>query len=244
MPTTHYTDDRGEFETDDRWTATDNFTFSNLHPPSRPNHASLSHAVEHASANGLPDIACPAVQGKFFALQCRMLNVTNSLEVGTLGGYSALWLLTENPQLRVTTIEFDPHHAKIAQQNFEFAGVADRVEIIVGAGMDILPKIHEDIKTGKRERFGFAFIDADKANNWNYFDFAVKMSKPRACVVVDNVAARGHLADEDAGEHSTRVASAREVIERVGKDGRVDATVLQTVSDKDYDGFLIASVKK
>ncbi|KAL8833016.1 MAG: hypothetical protein Q9170_004562 [Blastenia crenularia] len=172
-----------------------------------------------------------------------MLNVTHSLEVGTLGGYSAIWLLTENPQLHATTIEFDPHHAKVAQQNFEAAGVADRVELLVGAGMDILPNLLKRVEGGKRERFGFTFIDADKGNNWNYFDYAAKMSKPRACIVVDNVVAKGKLADEKAAEDRMMIKGAREVVERVGKDERVDATVLQTVSDKDYDGFLIAMVK-
>lgn len=243
MPTIQRADGREEFETDARWTDIDKYTLTNLHPSSRPNHNHFSHAIENSQANGLPDIGVPAVQGKFFAMQCRMLNVTHSLEVGTLGGYSAIWLLTENPQLRVTTIEFNPHHAKIAQQNFEAAGVADRVELLVGAGMDILPTLLKEVEDGKREQFGFTFIDADKGNNWNYFDYATKMSKPRACIVVDNVVAKGKLADENAAEENMMVKGGREVVERVGRDDRVDATVLQTVSDKDYDGFLIAVVK-
>ncbi|KAL8714470.1 MAG: hypothetical protein Q9220_001803 [cf. Caloplaca sp. 1 TL-2023] len=237
------TEDRGDYETDTRWTAIDEYTLANLHPASRPNSTALSHALENSQANGLPDIGCPAVQGKFFALQCRMLNVTHSLELGTLGGYSAIWLLTTNPQMHITTIEYDSHHAKIAQENFEAAGVMDRVELLVGAGLDILPRIRQEVEAGERPRFGFTFIDADKPNNWNYFDFAVGMSKPGACIVVDNVAAKGQLTDAGPAKSSVRVQGAREVVEQVGKDERVDATVLQTVSDKDYDGFLIAMVK-
>ena len=121
--------------------------------------------------------------------------------------------------------------------------MADRVELIVGAGVDVLPKLREEVDAGKRERFGFTFIDADKLNNYNYFDWAVKMSRPGACIVVDNVVAKGNLANEEAAKESTMVRGARDVVEQVGMDERVDATVLQTVADKDYDGFLIAAVK-
>ncbi|KAL9614084.1 MAG: hypothetical protein Q9167_001438 [Letrouitia subvulpina] len=233
----------GTFEHDTRWTDIDNFTLSHLHPSSRPNKRSLTQALEYSEAENLPDIGCPVVQGKFFAMQCRMLGVTHSLEVGTLGGYSAIWLLTENPQLHVTTVEFKEHHAKTALHNFEAAGVADRVEIIVGAGAEVLPRLLREVEQGKRERFGFTFIDADKLNNWNYFDLAVKMSVPRACIVVDNVVAHGTLIDEKEALKDVMVKGARDVIERVGRDERVEGTVLQTVSDTGYDGFLIAAVK-
>ncbi|KAL9047009.1 MAG: hypothetical protein Q9214_000306 [Letrouitia sp. 1 TL-2023] len=230
----------GEWEHDTRWTDIDNYTLSHLHPSSRPNHKSLSRTLEYSGAKNLPDIGCPIVQGKFFAMQCRMLGVTHSLEVGTLGGYSAIWLLTENPQLRVTTVEFNEYHAKTAADNFEAAGVADRVEIIVGAGAEVLPKLLQEVEQGKRERFGFTFIDADKLNNWTYLDLAVKMSVPRACIVVDNVVAHGRLVD---AQGDVMAEGAREVVERVGRDDRVEGTVLQTVGDHGYDGFLIAVVK-
>ncbi|KAL8953124.1 MAG: hypothetical protein Q9222_001007 [Ikaeria aurantiellina] len=245
VPTTthHATASHGSFETDTRWTAIDAYTLSNLHPLPHPNTSALFQTLKHSQANALPDIGCPAVQGKFFALQCRMLNVTHSLELGTLGGYSALWLLTMSPQLRVTTIEYDAHHANIARENFEAAGVVERVEVIVGSGMDVLPRILEEVEAGRRPRFGFAFTDADKENNWNYFDFAVRMSKAGACIVVDNVAAKGQLVDAEFAKESGRVRGARKVVEKVGTDERNEATVLQTVSEKDYDGFLIAAVK-
>jgi len=107
--------------------------------------------------------------------------------------------------------------------------------------LDVLPKIFEDVQAGKKEKIGFAFIDADKGNDWNYFDWAVKRSVPRACIVVDNVVSRGNLADAEST--SNMVLGGRKVVENVGKDERVDATVLQSVGEKDYDGFLLAIVK-
>lgn len=107
--------------------------------------------------------------------------------------------------------------------------------------MDVLPRLHAEIERGERERFGFAFIDADKLNNWNYFDWAVRMSVGGGCVVVDNIVSKGRLAmgEEEAGRNEM-VRGARECVERVGRDGRVEATVLQTVGEKDYDGYVFS----
>ena len=243
MPITHTTDDRGTYETDSRWTAIDEYTLSHLHPSTRPNHAGITHAAENSAAKGLDDIASPGVVGKFLALQCRMLNAKHVLEFGTLGGYSAIWMATENPGLKVTTFEFDPSTAKVAEENFAKAGVSDRVECIVGPALHALPQIYHDVQSGQRERFDFTFIDADKLNNWTYFDWAVKMSRQGACLVIDNVVAKGKLADAKAAETDSMVRGGREAVEQVGKDERVEATVLQIVGAKDYDGFLMAVVK-
>ena len=236
------TKDRGDFEIDPRWTSIDAYTMSNLHPLSRPNHSILNRTFQACDANGLPDIGCPSPHGKFLALQCRMLGVRHALEVGTLGGYSAIWLATENPNLRITTIENDPAHASVACDNVHAAGVADRVDVILGAGADVLPRLHEEIRSGARERFGFAFIDADKLNNWTYFDWAVRMCGPGACVCVDNIVSKGKLAMEGVAETNHMVRGARECVEKVGRDDRVEAVVLQTVGEKDYDGcvFLLS----
>lgn len=166
-----------------------------------------------------------------------MLSVKHVLELGTLGGYSAIWMASENPDLHITSIEFNPHHASVARQNIQAAGLSKQIEIILGAGLDVLPKIFSDIESGKREKFGFTFIDADKLNNWNYFDWAVKMSVPRACIVVDNIASKGRLADAQVAEEDQMVKGGREVVEKVGRDLRVDGVVLQTVSEKNYDGY-------
>ena len=232
------------WDTDDRWTAIDAYTTSHLHPPSRPNHAALSQTLEASTKQGLPEIMnAPPTQGKFFALQCRMLGVRHALELGTLGGYSAVWLATENPTMTVTSIEFNPHHADVARANIRAAGVADRVNVICGAGMDVLPRLYAEIEAGEREKFGFTFIDADKLNNYNYFDWAVKMSLPRACICVDNIVALGKLAmEEEAVDNDmvrNMVRGGRECVERVGTDERVEATVLQTVGEKMYDGYVV-----
>lgn len=232
------TSTRGVYETDSRWTSIDTYTMSHLHPPTRPNHTALTRTLQVCSSRGLPEINCPPPHGKFFALQCRMLGVKHALEVGTLGGYSAIWLATENPTMTVTSIEYDPTHAQVARDNITAAGVADRVDVILGAGADVLPRLWEEIEGGERERFGFTFIDADKLNNYHYFDWAVRMSVPGACVCVDNIVSKGRLAMEEEAAENHMVRGARECVEKVGRDERVDGTVLQTVGEKDYDGFV------
>ncbi|KAF6237153.1 hypothetical protein HO173_004621 [Letharia columbiana] len=188
------TEGRGDYETDSRWTSIDAYTVSHLHPPSRPNHSALTRALRACDAHGLPDIGCPSPHGKFFALQCRMLGVRRTLEVGALGGYSAIWLATEDPAMAVTSVERDPCRA----------------------GRGLLPRLHAEVESGARERFGFAFIDADKVNNYRYFDWAVRMSVPGACVCVDNVVSRGKLAMAEEAARNDMVRGARECVERVG----------------------------
>jgi predicted O-methyltransferase YrrM len=108
--------------------------------------------------------------------------------------------------------------------------------------MEVLPRLLEDVKAGRRERFDMVFIDADKSNNWSYFDLAVQMSRPWACVIVDNVVRRGFLADAERVKTDVMVEGSRRVVENAGKDPRVDAVVIQLVGEKNYDGFLIATI--
>ncbi|KAH6630541.1 S-adenosyl-L-methionine-dependent methyltransferase [Chaetomium sp. MPI-SDFR-AT-0129] len=222
------------------WGDVDDYTFPHSHPPSRPNTKALQDAVAGSRAAGLPDISVSPVQGKFLALHCRASGVTHALEVGTLGGYSAIWLASENPQLRLVTVEYEAKHVEVARRNIEAAGLADRVEVIHGAGVDVLARLKEEVEAGKRERFGFVFIDADKPNNWNYFRLAKDMVKPNAVICVDNVVRQGKLADSDTTDEM--VLGAREVVEKAGKEPGVDSVVIQTVSDKSYDGWLWAVV--
>ena len=224
------------------WAAVDNYTLSNLHPASRPNHAILKDALQNSEDQGLPSIQSSPVQSKFMALLCRTANVKNILEVGTLGAYTSIWLATENPECTVTTVEVSPERAKVAEENIANAGVGDRVTVLVGSAIDVLPRLLEEIESGKRKRFGMTFIDADKPNNWTYFDFAVRMSCSRASIIVDNVVLRGGLVAEDRQDRD-HVKGARKVIELAGKDERVDGVVMQLVSNRSYDGFLFAVVK-
>lgn len=230
------------YEQDPRWTAVDTYSLSHLHPASAttPAPGALAHAQAHAEKSGLPDIAVSPSQGKFLQLQARLVRAQNVLEVGTLGAYSTIWLAHASPAVRVTTVEVNPHHADVAQANLEHAGVADRVEIRRGAGVEVLPQLADEVRQGKRGRYQLVFIDADKENNWNYVDIALGMCDPGACIIVDNVVRKGQLANVDGDE---RVQGARRVVEMIGKDERLDGVVVQTVGEKNYDGFLIAVVR-
>lgn len=224
---------------DPRWVAVDTYAFSHSHPNSRPNTQIAQDTLATSKAAGLPSYAVSPTQAKFLALHCRAAGVTHALEVGTLGGYSAIWIASQNPQLSVTTIEYDRHHFEVAQKNIHHAGLADRIEIIHGAALDILPRLREEVQAGTRTPFGFTFIDADKGNNWKYFQMARDMSRPNAVIVVDNVVRNGQLAESTS---DPSVKGSREVVENAGKEPGVDSVVLQTVGEKGHDGWLWAVV--
>ncbi|KAF2796821.1 O-methyltransferas-like protein family 3 [Melanomma pulvis-pyrius CBS 109.77] len=231
------------YERDPRWTAVDEYSFTHLHPTSQtsPSNEALSHALSNSEKQGLPDIAVSPSQGKYLKLQAQLVKAQNILEVGTLGGYSTIWLATSSPSVHVVSVEVDAHHAEVARANIQHAGLGDRVEVQLGPGIEVLPKLAEEVKSGKRGKFQFVFIDADKENNWNYVDLAIGMAEQGACIIVDNVVRKGQLAQDAGGD--TRIEGARRVVESIGKDERLDGVVVQTVGEKNYDGFLIAVVK-
>ncbi|KAH6634370.1 S-adenosyl-L-methionine-dependent methyltransferase [Chaetomium sp. MPI-SDFR-AT-0129] len=229
------------------WAAVETYAQHHTHPPARPNTAALTSTARHSRAAGLPDYAVSPSQGKFLALHCRTAGVTHALEVGTLGGYAAVWLASENPGLKLVTIERDPHHAAVARENLAAAGLLKgvsspegRVEVVEGAALEVLSRLREEVQAGKRERFGFVFIDADKVNNWRYFQLARDMLRPNSVICVDNVVREGDLADLQNDD--PYVEGCREVVEKAGREPGVDAVVVQTVSDKSYDGWLWAVV--
>lgn len=224
------------------WTEVDAYTVGHLHPSSRPNSKALIDALRNSRDQGLPDIASYPVIAKFYALQCRALGVIHALEIGTLGGYTSIFLASENPGMQVTTIEVDPHHRDVAQQNLETAGVADQVTVRLGPGLEVLPQLSKDIFSGKLPKLGFAYIDADKRNNWAYMDQVIGMCASRAIIFVDNIVRGGDLVDPKCQDNQG-VQGARRVVEMVGKDERVDGMVLQTVGEKAYDGMLMVVVK-
>jgi predicted O-methyltransferase YrrM len=242
----HYT-----HEHDPRWSKVDEYTTQHTHSgSSNPSSALLQKIHDRTLAEGLPDIAVDPTFGKFLALQVKLAKASHVLEVGTLGGYSAVWMASMNPGTKITTVEVSQHHADVARENLREAGVEGQVEVVVGSGKDVLPQLLKEVEDGKKERIGMAFIDADKASNWFYFDHAVKMGKAGTVIVVDNVVRKGQVAELDAdklgGEDSRQwvnAVGARTVIENAGKDERVDAVVMQTVSGKNYDGFLFAVLK-
>jgi predicted O-methyltransferase YrrM len=195
--------------------------------------AGLDAALEASDTAGLPGIAVSATQGKLLNLLARMRGARRILEVGTLGGYSTIWLARALPaDGQLITLEDDPKHAEVARANIARAGLADRVEVRLGAALDTLPSLEGP--------FDLSFIDADKVNNPAYFRAALAMSRPGSVIVVDNVVRGGGVADPDSTDPSVR--GTRELAELLASEPRVDATAVQTVGSKGYDGFAIALV--
>ena len=230
-------------EHDLRWSAVDEYMNSHLLAPSRNKyHEALDLARSNSRAKGLRDVAVFAGQGKMLAMQIKLSGAKNVLEVGTLGGYSAIWMASAADDVKVTTVEVSANAKAIAEENIAHAALSDRITVLLGPGIEVLPGLLKEVQKGQRHSFDFAFIDADKENNLAYFNYTMQMIKSKSLIYVDNVVRKGRVADErllnDPGIQGTR-----KLIEAVGKDERVDAVAIQTVAEKDYDGFLVALVK-
>lgn len=195
--------------------------------------AALDAARKANRAAGLPDIAVAPNQGKLLHLMARMIGAKRILEVGTLGGYSAIWLARALPAGgELVTLEYNPKHADVARANIEAAGLADRVTVITGAAIDTLPTL--------KGPFDFSFIDADKQSNPDYFQWALKLSRKGSVIVVDNVVRYGQVIDAKSDDPNIR--GIRRLNEIMAAEKRVDATALQTVGVKGYDGLAVALV--
>lgn len=213
-----------------RWAAVDAYIEEHLLPQDEV----LDAALARSAAAGLPSIQVAPVQGKWLHLLARAIGAKRILEVGTLGGYSTIWLARAlAPGGELVTLEIDPKHAAVAKENLSRAGLADRTRVIVGPAIEALPKLHGP--------FDLVFIDADKPSNAAYFDHAVRLARPGSVIVVDNVVREGEVLDATSADE--RVQGTRRLFERVAKDARVDATAVQTVGSKKWDGFLLAIVK-
>ncbi|PNS14812.1 hypothetical protein CAC42_2041 [Sphaceloma murrayae] len=226
-------------EKDPRWSAVDEFAFGHLFPASTSLNKKLADALKHQAESGLPDIAVSPLQGSFLALQTKFLASKNVLEVGTLGGYSAIWFASSEAVEKLVTVDFNPKHTQVAKENISNAGYSDKVEFITDTGMNALTKLRDQVKAGTRPQFDFVFIDADKENNHNYVKLSLDMTPVGACIIVDNIVRRGNLANAEIAKTSAIVKASRECVEAVGKDDRLDATLIQTVGEKNYDGMLI-----
>ena len=197
----------------------------------------LTDARSDSDAAGLPAIEVTPLAGKLLHLLARMTGARHVLEVGTLGGYSTIWLARGIPRDgRVVTLEREQKHADVARANLERAGVSEQVEIVVGRAADTLPQIAE--RGG--EPFDLVFIDADKESNTIYLDWAIRLGHPGTVIVVDNVGRDGEVADPDTDD--SMVIGTQRGLELLGSDPRVDATALQTVGAKGWDGIAIATV--
>ena len=199
---------------------------------------SLSNALRHQNEEGLPPINVPPTQGKLLYLLAKMINAAKILEIGTLGGYSTLWLAKALPEGgKITTLEINAKHAVISRDNVLSAGLASKVEIIVGPAKKTLLEMAER----GTSIFDMIFINADKENNPEYFDLALRLSGPGTVIVIDNVVRNGRIIED--GDEDPSVIGIRKLIEMAKKDDRIESTAIQTVSGKGYDGFMVVRVK-
>ena len=215
------------------WSKVDNYIVERL---TRADDA-LDAALKSNAAAGLPQIDVSPAQGKFLHLLAKLIGARRILEIGTLGGYSTIWLargLAEGG--RVISLEADAKHARAARENIARAGLSDRVEIRLGRALDTLPSV----EAGGLGPFDLIFIDADKPNNPGYLQWALKLARPGAVIVCDNVIRDGAVADAASRDANTR--GARELFDAIAAEPRLTATALQTVGAKGYDGFAIAMV--
>jgi predicted O-methyltransferase YrrM len=217
----------------DLWTAVDEYIEKLLILPD----SALGAAREASVAAGLPDIAVTPSQGKLLYLLARMVRARRILEIGTLGGYSTIWLARALPaEGLVVTLEADPKHFEVAQKNIKRAGLAKLVDQRLGPALETLPELDKE----GAGPFDFIFIDADKESSEEYFEWALRLSRPGTAILVDNVIRDGEV--EDAETTDERVQGIRRLNEALAREARVSATTIQTVGSKGYDGFTLALV--
>jgi predicted O-methyltransferase YrrM len=214
---------------DERWRAVDDFITGMLVGPD----PALDAALAANRAAGLPPIDVSPAQGKLLHLLARAIGARRILEIGTLGGYSTIWLgRALGPDGRVVTLEREPRHAAVAAENLARAGLAEQVDIVVGPALETLPNLDGP--------FDLVFVDADKPSNAAYLAAAVRLSRPGALIVVDNVVRNGRVADPT--DDDPAVVGSRRLTEALAAEPRLSATELQTVGSKGYDGFALALV--
>ncbi|CAN5607702.1 O-methyltransferase [soil metagenome] len=219
--------------TQEQWTAVDRYIIGLLVPAD----AALAAALQTSAAAGLPPHSVSPTQGKLLQLLARVQGARTILEIGTLGGYSTIWLARALPaDGRLITLEADPKHAEVAHTNIARAGLADVVEVRLGRALDILPQLAEE----DRGPFDLIFIDADKPSNPDYFEWALKLSRRGSLIVVDNVVRGAAVLDTRGRDASVR--GVRRFYELLAAEPRVDATAIQTVGLKGYDGIAIGLV--
>lgn len=219
--------------TQDLWNAVDRYIADRL-IRSDP---ALDAALESSAAAGLPPIAVSPALGKLLHLIARLQGARRILEIGTLGGYSTIWMARALPAGgSLTTLEADPKHAEVAGANIARAGLAGVVEVRLGKALDTLPKLAAE----GRGPFDLVFIDADKPGNADYFAWALKLSRVGSVIIVDNVVRDGAVAD--ATSTDANVLGVRRLNDLIAAEPRVSATAIQTVGSKGYDGFLLAVV--
>lgn len=219
--------------TQDQWTAVDRYFDGLFAPPD----AALDAALKATSDAGMPLINVAANQGKLLQLLTRLVGARRILEIGTLGGYSAIWMARAlPPDGRLISLEVNPAHAEVARANIARAGLSDKVEVRLGSAHDSLPQLAEQ----GAGPFDLVFIDADKASTPAYLTWALKLTKPGSLILIDNVVRDGAVAD--AASANPDVQGIQQGLAMLASDPRISATALQTVGVKGYDGLAIALV--
>jgi predicted O-methyltransferase YrrM len=218
----------------DQWSAVDAYIQNKL----VPDDPILAAALNRNAASGLPQHDVSPPQGKFLYLMARMIGARRILEIGTLGGYSTIWLARAVPEGgRVVTLEFDCHHADTAKTNIEHAGLSHLVDLRIGAALETLPRLEAE----GLGPFDLVFIDADKPNNPHYLTWALRLSRPGTVIIGDNVVRDGAVVDANSSDD--RVQGVRAFFDMLAAEPRLSATALQTVGSKGWDGFTIAVVE-
>jgi predicted O-methyltransferase YrrM len=215
------------------WTQVDSYFGELLAPVDEV----LDAALKANDKAGLPPIGVTALQGKFLDFLVRITGARRVLEIGTLGGYSTIWLARALPAGgKLITLELEPHHAEVARGNLKRARLLDRVEIRVAPAVDSLAALDRESATG----FDLIFIDADKQSYPQYLEWSLKLARIGTVIVADNVVRQGNVIDPKSRDGN--VQGVRRFTEMLAKDGRLSSTVLQTVGEKGYDGFALAVV--
>ena len=199
----------------------------------------FEQVVQNCDAAELPAISVTANQGKLLYLLTKIQRAQNVLELGTLGGYSTIWMARALPDAgKLVTLEAEPTHADVAKTNFQLAGVSHKIDLRIGLALDTLPQI-ENENVGP---FDLVFLDADKPNNPHYFQWAMKLAKPGAVIIADNVVRQGEVVDANSTDES--VIGVRHLNNLMAAEPRFDVTAIQTVGSKGHDGFAIGIVKE
>ena len=215
------------------WTAVDAYINSLL----APGDEALDAALEASAAAGLPSIQVSPAQGKMLHVLARLVGARNILEMGTLGGYSTIWMARALPPGgKVITLEASEKHAQVASANFARAGLGEVIELRRGMALDLLPHVAAE----KRGPFDLIFIDANKSDMPEYFDWAVKLSRRGSVIICDNVIRNGGVIEADSKDAD--IQGVRRFNEGLAADKRVSATEIQTVGSKGYDGFALIAV--
>jgi predicted O-methyltransferase YrrM len=217
--------------TDDQWSNVDGYIVEHLVPPDPV----LQQVLADNRAAGLPSIDVAPNQGKLLHILARLARATRILEIGTLGGYSTIWLARALPHDgELVTLEYSPDHARVARANIDRAGLSHLVTIHVGPALENLPKLAADAP------FDLVFVDADKRNNPSYLDWAKKLSRPGTLIIVDNVVREGAILDASSTDADIR--GIRNFFDALANEPGLTATALQTVGTKGWDGLAIAIV--